>query len=71
MKYLLFELPLFFLYEMCSLQRMKLLAIIPRLQNCTTVQQLNDLMRQVALTCRTEFQFVETYIDRLDWIEIN
>lgn len=56
---------------MSSLQRMKLLAIIPRLQNCTTVQQLNDLMRQVALTCRTEFQFVETYIDRLDWIEIN
>ena len=71
MKYLLFELPLFFLYEMSSLQRMNLLAIIPRLQNCTTVQQLNDLMRQVALTCRTEFQFVETYIDRLDWIEIN
>lgn len=52
-------------YEISSLQRMELLAIIPRLQNCTTVEQLNDLMRQVAPTCMTEFQFVETYVDGL------
>lgn len=51
--------------EMSSLQRGTLMGIMIKLKNCTTVEQLNSLMRQEAPGCTDEFQFVESYVNGL------
>lgn len=44
-------------------QKTTLLMVLDRLKNCTTVDQLNSLMRQESSAYMEEFKFVETYVD--------
>lgn len=51
--------------EMSTLQRGMLLGVMIELKNCTTVEQLNSLMRGYAPNRMSEFEFVETYVNGL------
>lgn len=50
---------------MSALQRGSLMGVMVKLKNCTTVEQLNSLMRQEAPGHMDEFEFIETYVNGL------